>query len=44
VQFKITPQNTYGLAQFMHRVGAIKNEPKSWQDYFFADPALGNGS
>ncbi|WP_089159298.1 ABC transporter substrate-binding protein [Caballeronia sordidicola] len=43
-QFKITPQNTLGLAQFMYRVGAIKNEPKSWQDYFFADPALGNGS
>jgi NitT/TauT family transport system substrate-binding protein len=43
-QFKITPQNTLGLAQFMYRVGAIKNEPKSWQDYFFADPMLGAGS
>jgi NitT/TauT family transport system substrate-binding protein len=43
-QFKIAPQNTLALAQFMYRVGAIKNEPKSWQDYFFADPALGGGS
>jgi NitT/TauT family transport system substrate-binding protein len=43
-QFKITPQNTLGLARFMYRVGAIKNEPKSWQDYFFTDPALGAGS
>lgn len=44
VQFKVAPQNTFALAQFMHRVGAIKNEPKSWQDYFFTDPATRNGS
>jgi NitT/TauT family transport system substrate-binding protein len=44
VQFKVAPQNTYPLAQFMARVGAIKNTPKTWQDYFFADPAIGTGS
>jgi NitT/TauT family transport system substrate-binding protein len=44
VQFRITPQNTYPLAQFMYRVGAIRNEPKSWKDYFFADPAIISGS
>ncbi|VXC15830.1 ABC transporter substrate-binding protein [Burkholderia sp. 8Y] len=44
VQFKIAPQNTFALAQFMHRVGVIKNEPKSWQDYFFNDPATRDGS
>lgn len=44
VQFKIAPQNTFALAQFMHRVGVIKNEPKSWQDYFFSDPATRDGS
>ena len=44
VQFKVTPQNTYPLAEFMHRVGAIKNQPKSWQDYFFQDPATAQGS
>ena len=44
VQFRIAPQNTLALAQFMHRVGVIKNEPKSWQDYFFSDPAIREGS
>ncbi|PMS35487.1 NitT/TauT family transport system substrate-binding protein [Trinickia symbiotica] len=44
VQFTIVPLNTFPLAQFMHRVGAIRNEPKSWKDYFFDDPAIANGS
>lgn len=44
VQFKIQPQNTLPLAQFMYRVGAIRNEPKSWKDYFFDDPAISAGS
>ncbi|NIF79714.1 ABC transporter substrate-binding protein [Paraburkholderia sp. Cy-641] len=44
VQFKVAPQNTFGLAQFMHRVGVIKNEPVSWKDYFFDDPATAAGS
>lgn len=43
VQFKIAPQNTYGLAQFLHRVGVLKNQPASWRDYFFDDPAIGQG-
>jgi NitT/TauT family transport system substrate-binding protein len=37
VQFKIAPQNTFKLAEFMHRVGAIKNKPASARDYFFDD-------
>ncbi len=44
VQFKTAPQNTLTLAQFMYRVGAIRNEPKSWRDYFFDDPATAGGS
>ncbi|WP_343722180.1 ABC transporter substrate-binding protein [Herbaspirillum seropedicae] len=44
VQFKIAPQNTYGLAEFMHRVGAIKNKPASVKDYFFDDPHVQGGS
>jgi len=44
VQFKVTPQNTFQLADFMYRVGAIKRQPKSWQDYFFQDPATAEGS
>ncbi|MDQ8023417.1 MAG: ABC transporter substrate-binding protein [Moraxellaceae bacterium] len=44
VQFKLTPQNTYGLAEFLHRVGAIKNKPASVKDYFFDDAHVGGGS
>ncbi|MBY0295730.1 MAG: ABC transporter substrate-binding protein [Methylobacterium sp.] len=44
VSFKIEPQNTLGLGQFMHRVGAIKAEPKTLSDYFFADPRIAAGS
>ncbi|MCC6073959.1 ABC transporter substrate-binding protein [Pseudomonas sp. GCM10022188] len=43
-QFSVTPTGTYQLAEFLHRVGALKNKPASWQDYFFADPRLGQGS
>jgi NitT/TauT family transport system substrate-binding protein len=44
VQFKIAPQNTLPLAQFMHRVGAIKNKPASVKDYFFDDAHIAGGS
>jgi len=44
VQFKITPQNTYPLAEFMQRVGAIKNKPASVKDYFFDDAHINGGS
>lgn len=44
VQFKITPQNTLVLAQFMHRIGTIKNKPASVKDYFFDDAHIAGGS
>ncbi|KAF1048388.1 ABC transporter substrate-binding protein [Xylophilus sp.] len=44
VQFKVQPQNTLGLGQFLYRVGAIKNEPKALRDYFFDEPLTANGS
>jgi NitT/TauT family transport system substrate-binding protein len=44
VQFKVAPQNTLALAEFMHRVGAIKNKPTSVKDYFFDDPHNASGS
>jgi NitT/TauT family transport system substrate-binding protein len=44
VQFKLAPQNTYVLAEFLHRVGAIKNKPASVKDYFFADPHTAAGN
>ena len=44
VNFSVAPQNTYGLAQFLYRVGAIRKQPASWRDYFFDDPVIANGS
>ena len=44
IEFTITPKNTYPMAEFLYRVGAIKNKPGSWQDYFFEDPVLLQGS
>ncbi|MGJ7511230.1 ABC transporter substrate-binding protein [Variovorax sp. GT1P44] len=44
VQFMTTPQNTYALADFMHRVGAIKNKPASVKDYFFDDAQNAGGN
>lgn len=44
IEFSVTPTRTYPLAEFMHRVGAIKHKPASWQDYFFDDAAIGQGS
>ncbi len=35
--FTMTPRNTMKYAEFMHRVGALKNKPESWKDYFFAE-------
>lgn len=43
VQFKVQPENTYALAEFMHAVGAIKNKPASWKDYFFDDALIASG-
>jgi len=37
VKFTLEPRNTYQLAQFMHRIGAIRNKPASARDYFFDD-------
>ncbi len=44
VQFKLEPQNTFLLAEFMHKVGAIRNAPSSWRDYFFDDALTAQGS
>ncbi|UZG43632.1 ABC transporter substrate-binding protein [Caldimonas thermodepolymerans] len=44
VEFTLTPQNTYALAEFMHRVGAIKHRPASAREYFFDDPHNAAGS
>lgn len=43
VQFKLTPENTLALGQFMHRVGAIKTAPTQVRDYFFDDAHVAPG-
>jgi len=43
-QFKVKPENTLPLGRFLHRVGAIKNEPRALQDYFFDDPRTAGGN
>lgn len=35
--FDATPRNTFAFASFLHEIGAIKNKPASWRDYFFDD-------
>jgi NitT/TauT family transport system substrate-binding protein len=37
VQFTMTPVGTMKFADFMVRIGALKNKPNSWQDYFFEE-------
>ncbi|WP_375575787.1 ABC transporter substrate-binding protein [Paracidovorax oryzae] len=44
VQFKVQPENTLGLGQFLHRVGAIKHKPEALKDYFFDDALTARGS
>ncbi|MES2878275.1 MAG: ABC transporter substrate-binding protein [Pseudomonadota bacterium] len=44
VQFKIRPENTLGLGQFLYRVGALKNQPTSVKDYFFDDARTASGN
>lgn len=44
VTFKVEPQNTLALGTFLHRIGALKNEPTSLKDYFFEDPRTARGS
>jgi NitT/TauT family transport system substrate-binding protein len=38
VEYKLTPQNTLPLAEFMYRIGALKHKPTTAKDYVFDDP------
>lgn len=44
IEFTTVPKNTYPLADFLYRVGAIKHKPASWQDYFFEQAKAVPGS
>jgi len=37
VRYTLTPERILPYAQFMHKIGTIKNEPKSWKDLFFPE-------
>ncbi|WP_298012137.1 ABC transporter substrate-binding protein [uncultured Castellaniella sp.] len=37
IQYKIAPDRILPYAQFMHKVGSIKHDPKSWKDLFFPE-------
>jgi NitT/TauT family transport system substrate-binding protein len=43
IVFTTVPENTMAYASFMHRVGALKNRPQSWKDYFFPEAHPGDG-
>ncbi|MBM3598297.1 MAG: ABC transporter substrate-binding protein [Alphaproteobacteria bacterium] len=33
----IVPLNTIKYAEFLHRIGSLRNKPASWKDYYFPD-------
>ena len=33
--YSLTPERTMEFAKFMHSIGAIKNMPASWKDYYW---------
>jgi NitT/TauT family transport system substrate-binding protein len=37
VKYTLAPENVLPYAQFMYKIGTLKNEPKSWKDLFFPD-------
>lgn len=42
--FTTTPQNVMKYAEFMHKVGSIKEKPASWKDLFFPEIHAKQGS
>jgi NitT/TauT family transport system substrate-binding protein len=35
--YTLTPQKVYKTAEFMNRIGTVKNKPGSWKDLFFPE-------
>jgi len=44
VRFTLVPENTSKMAEFMTRIGTLKNKPESWKDYFFPEIHAESGS
>ena len=42
--FSATPQRSMLWAEYMHRIGLIKQKPASWKDYTFPNILDRNGS
>ncbi len=42
--YSLTPERTMEFAKFMHSIGAIKNMPASWKDYYWDNNYDQNGS
>jgi NitT/TauT family transport system substrate-binding protein len=37
IKYTMAPENVLPFAQFMHKIGTLKNGPESWKDLFFPD-------
>ena len=35
--YTLAPQKVFKTAEFMHKIGAVKNKPSSWKDLFFPE-------
>jgi NitT/TauT family transport system substrate-binding protein len=35
--YTLAPQKVYKTAEFMHKIGTVKNKPASWKDLFFPE-------
>jgi NitT/TauT family transport system substrate-binding protein len=44
VEWTLVPKSTMKYAEFMHSVGSIKVKPAKWQDMFFPEAAVFEGS
>jgi NitT/TauT family transport system substrate-binding protein len=43
-KFETTPRGIFAIASFMHSIGMIKVAPARWQDMFFEDGWVADGS
>jgi NitT/TauT family transport system substrate-binding protein len=43
-RFETTPRGIFAIANFMHEIGMIKVAPTRWQDMFFEDDWVADGS
>ena len=44
MHYSLEPKRTMQFADFLHSIGAIKNKPASWKDYYWENNYDQNGS